>query len=1288
MTGCTHSQIRARRMILFGVLMGLLAMMGTFSGHLLPRPAHAAPPTPTPAFTPPHEQALRAARGQASVSPLTLYHHGNAPETMTVSWVGDAYALQLQGTRLYVVQGGYFRIYDVRDPGHPRLLDELLLVPNGGVPNGSTLRLADHYAYVRIGFFSGSGYSAMIDLNSSPLRVVAVDPPVWDTGCNQDGVFFNLVGRGRMDVWDLSDPRHFRQLAAESVVSPGFYLWECEVQDDVLYVSSSGGLTMVDVSDPAHPRPLATFDVDIHHAGNIAIQDGWAYVATQWVLYVVDVHDPSHPREVQRISFPFSTSGSELIALGDRLYRLTSESGGVNRLAVYDIASPADIRQLTVTFLPNLHFSARMQISPEHVLFASGRGGWVAYDLHDLDAIAQIAAIHFPHYDVIDIARAGPCLILAVEPTLATLVDGCDPRHPQPLWADDALPNLIEMTLFRSADRFFIATPGYQNASPAVRVYDHRDLRAPRFERQITDMFQYEGGFAAWDSLLAGLSPDGDRLRIIDLSRPPGQGLIYNGLLPDQSPQVLAAYNGMLFLQSRDEQGYWQLVQYDVTDPMRPRRTGGVRINALPAQQMLFYRDVAYLTVKRGQKTYLTLARVSPHAPPQALGDFHPSDHGLGVDPRGERLGHQLVYVSGFKTTYETTFQTWWIDVSDPAHPRVERSRGGVGNPALLFEPYQYGVVDRSLSAVYAPLQGDWMQREVARDALGPIYAVAAWGPDRALIGGNGRLWVYDVSDPAQPQRLGETDAIGGLVQGVAVQEDTAYLAVGDRGVAILSLADPTRPQVVRWVKTTSFAWNVSLAGEYLYVAEARGYAIYRLLTPTQPAPFRETNTAAWDIAPAGDIYAWGNASYAGVSRFPTEFVFSDQGWTPGVAADSRHVYAARGFEGVKMFDHDGSNPRQYPLPGYAMDLVPRGDQLFVVDWMGALHRLDLAAPDRVDTLTFPARAWGLSLGERFLFVSLPQVGVAVIDPDALTQMGLIALPTLQASAAWTPDGSRVIVGGEGALARFDLDHPDEPLAWLELPDTLTALDGAGSWLYAAAGDQLLVISGAQTGPLTIVHARTFDAPIRQVAAQPPNLYVLTGDRAVHLLDIRAPHQPQELGRFETAARIEDMAASGRVLYLAQDDRLLRVIDWTDPAQPQVDSDLVTAQTPAHLEADGNLLIFKERDEGFSVFDISDPRAPQYRFTMPATLPVRTMALRDGKLAVTYENDRVSLYQVDVQRKQFAYLTTGMEPSAHTEVAIPLDDILITVGATGDLHRFRLPPKQIWMPQILQAIGK
>ena len=1296
MTAFTYLQIWARKTILLGVLTGLLTMMGIFLGHRLLPPASAAGPTPTPTppFIPPHVQVLRAAHAQDRVSPLALYYPGHAPETTTFSWGGGVYALEWRDARLYVVQGGYFRVYDVRDPARPRLLEELLLVSNGGDVNGTTLRLADHRAYVTLGFYSGFGYSAMIDLDSSPPRVVATNLPVWSTGCNQDTVVFNLLSGDRMEVWDLSDPRHFRQLATASVVPPGYFLWECVVQDDVLYVSSSRGLTMVDVSDPTHPRPLGTFEADIYHQGNIAIQDGWAYVAANAFLHVVDVHDPSHPREVQRISSPYAIYGSDLIAQGDRLYRLTAESGGANRLTVYDITSPADIQQLTVAFLPDLYFSARMQINPEHVLFAPGRGGWMAYDLHDPDAITRISGVHLPTL-AIALMRAGPCLILSAESTLATLVDGCDPRYPQPLWADTTLPTLTGAKLFRGAERFFIATPRHRNTKPTVRVYDHHDLRAPRFERQLIDMFQYEGGFAAWDSLLAGISPAGDRLRIIDLSRPPGHGLIYNGLLPDQSPQVLAAYNGMLFLQSRDDQGYRQLVQYDVSDPMHPQRTGSVRIVDLPAHQMLFYRNVAYLTVTRGSKTFLTLVRVSPHTPPQALGDFLPSAQGLGYHPWGERLGNQLVYSSGFKTDYKTIFQTWWIDVSDPVHPRVVHSRGGVGNPALLFEPYEYGV-GPLLSARYLPRKGNWMRREVEKDALGPIYAVAAWGPDRVLVGGNGHLWVYDVTDPAQPQRLGETDAIGGLVYGIAVREDTAYLAVGDEGVVILSLADPTRPQVVRREKTASFAWNVSLAGWYLYVAEARGYAIYRVVPPHFTL-FKQTSTPAWDMAPLDDIYAWGNASYVGVERFPGRFVFSDQGWTPGVAADARHIYAARGYEGVKVYDHDGANSRQYALPGYAMDLVPRGDRLFVVDWTGALHRLDLTAADApaVDTLTFPTRAWGLALGERFLFVSLPQLGVAIVDPDTLAQVGLIALPTLQVSTAWAPDSSRVVMADARMLARFDLDHPDESTPWLTLPDTITALDGAGPWLYVAAGAKLYVISGAQAGPLTIVHTQTFAEPIRQVLAQPPNLYVLTGERMVHLLDIHTPDQPQELGHFETTARVRDMAASGRVLYLAQGDRLVRTIDWEDPAQPQVVNELITAQTPVQLEVDGEALIFKESaggydtpDEDFSIFDIRDPRAPRYRFAIPATKTVRRMALRDGRLAVIYEDDRVSLYEVDMQGKQFIYLSTGMEPPGHTEMAIPLGETLITLSTSGDLRRFRLPPKQLWMPRMLQERGR
>lgn len=104
------------------------------------------------------------------------------------------------------------------------------------------------------------------------------------------------------------------------------------------------------------------------------------------------------------------------------------------------------------------------------------------------------------------------------------------------------------------------------------------------------------------------------------------------------------------------------------------------------------------------------------------------------------------------------------------------------------------------------------------------------------------RLYVWDVSDPANPVRIDSLVApthIGRTVNDVKVRSDGSVGVItheGTGGITLLDLSDPSRPEVItRFTDGISDAHNVWIEGDYVYTAHA-GTEPVRIIDISDPA--------------------------------------------------------------------------------------------------------------------------------------------------------------------------------------------------------------------------------------------------------------------------------------------------------------------------------------------------------------------------------------------------------------------------------------------------------------------
>jgi hypothetical protein len=90
-------------------------------------------------------------------------------------------------------------------------------------------------------------------------------------------------------------------------------------------------------------------------------------------------------------------------------------------------------------------------------------------------------------------------------------------------------------------------------------------------------------------------------------------------------------------------------------------------------------------------------------------------------------------------------------------------------------------------------------------------------------------------ADSLNVRRIGGCDTPGNAF-GVAVSGDYAYVADGDSGLRIISIADPSQPVEVGSLVTPDSAYDVAVVGDYAYVADdTAGLRVISIADPAHP---------------------------------------------------------------------------------------------------------------------------------------------------------------------------------------------------------------------------------------------------------------------------------------------------------------------------------------------------------------------------------------------------------------------------------------------------------------------
>lgn len=585
-----------------------------------------------------------------------------------------------------------------------------------------------------------------------------------------------IVGwSGGMRVVDISNPQQPQVVATITVPDYPTYV---AVQGHYAYISCMSKFSIWDLTDPLHPTRTGTYTAAIYPptAGIVLPSGTVAYYAIGSIgLVVVDISNPNQPQELGRY-LPDTLDKASVIAIRDHYAYLADSSG--SGISVVDVSNSTAMQEVGSYSLGGVNDIA---IAGSYAYAVHSYGGFTGLTILDISGTTpvKVGGLELPGKPL-TIQVVGNFAYLSGELGGVWVVKVSNPAAPTQAGIAPLVGYAHDVTLFKSYAHVWgsgwhiinIANP----AQPREVGYDENGGPLATVGNYGYQVFGNSGGQA------------GGNLRVLNLTDPVHPQEITRISLPGYVQGVAAAGNFVYVNEAFDyNTGVIRVV--DVANPQAP--------------------------VVRG--TYTNTSASQGYA------------NGMAV------VGSWL-YVC-----YPSAFTI--LDVSDPDYP------GKIGEYTDSIAP----------------------RRVVVRGK----YAYVASGVWASHPG----LWIFDVSDPENPALLGVYHGGWQHTMGLAVEGNRAYIATDMSGLHVVDIADPYNPYPVgvdgKYVNNIKpyYYGGVAVSGGTIFAANGdNGLEILRELPPSTISG-QVVDSAGQPLA---GVTVWAGMAYSATTTLSGTYVLTN----------------------------------------------------------------------------------------------------------------------------------------------------------------------------------------------------------------------------------------------------------------------------------------------------------------------------------------------------------------------------------------------------------------------------
>jgi hypothetical protein len=658
---------------------------------------------------------------------------------------------------------------------------------------------------------------------------------------------------------------------------------------DTVFIGSGAGVIIMDASDPYNPVLLS----EIHAR---ALVDGICY-------------NPG---------------------LG-RLY-LAAYFSGLEIWDVSEITSPARLSRIPVTGLPRSGIYEKKNGDEIYCILVTVADGIQMFNVTVAESPVFVGS--FPVSNLAwSSAFNGTHLFLGKSSSGTQIIEGFDD-----------IPNLASFGTINSATTDVTVDGDYAyilHSGTGLKVYEWQVQPAVLVGQLIIS--GYPNQIAKWNDLAYvanSTTNPGGGVNILDVSDPeaPAELSLYD------SPNTYITGNGHMLATTGGQEGCLML---DLTDPENPVYASN-HILAVSENDIAVRNDFAY-TGNNGFRVFDVSDKSHPvqvgyNDTPGALVKLHgdiavycPKSMGSGnrvnfMDISDPTNPVKISYYNPPAMTYDLDLKgtfayvaCWWdgirvVDFTDPESLSLAAHVMGWVNGAIPGEEWFF--------CQALDVEGDYLY---AID-YGPF-------PDDDTKG----VYVFDISDPGNPQLLKRLAEYQGTPYDIEVSNGYAYLADNAGGLSIVSVQDPLSPIQTSYLPLGDAAWAVDVFGQYAFVANYinEGVQVIDNSIPSMPTVagyYKRTGCFALNVTyDAGHVYVADGPAGIQIYNFD---LLSGQQETYGDIPKLIHVYPNPAAENL-YFSTDllSDGPAEISIIGlngqiirrYTIEIAP-GQKQYKVD--------------------------------------------------------------------------------------------------------------------------------------------------------------------------------------------------------------------------------------------------------------------------------------------------------------------------------------------------------------------
>jgi hypothetical protein len=494
-------------------------------------------------------------------------------------------------------------------------------------------------------------------------------------------------------------------------------------------------------------------------------------------------------------------------------------------------------------------------------------------------------------------------------------------------------------------------------------------------------------------------------------------------------------------------------------------------------------------------------------------------------------------------------------------------------------------------------------------------------------------LMILDLSDPRNPETLSALHLGGGFA--VALAGNTALVAAGDKGLAVIDVTDPKAPVLRSVLDTPGEARDVAPHGSIALVADGPG----GLLAIDIANPAAPKVVGSWD----------------------------SPGEATGLSLRGETAFLADGSAGLRIVDI--ARPARLTPTG-ALDtdgtsesVALSGSYAYLADGSGGIKVVNIAspaAPKLAASLVASGYAHSVAANEKVLCVgSLYDGGYQIFDitkPDSPALVSTNKYTMYNEGWRVVLDGSRgMVIDYFSGIFFMDFADPRKPAAMGTFPAPSSIVAVCGRDRYAFAVGELsgvLAVDTMDPARPRLIGGTSIFRGVQNIAVNGNFVYV-TDRWSIRVYDVSDPAKPRAGKPLTFTEGIpRTLVVRGNAAYLTADNFGFYTLDVTDPALPRIVGSFKLSGFTYGLDVSGDKAYLANSDTGLHVLDVGKPEAPAEIGVIKLDGEPSGVAVR-GQIAYVAAG-AAGLIAVDVGRPD-APKTLGVAASNDYASAVVLD---------------------------------